>query len=144
MLVWQERRRQKLLQQTVILWASCCSFTVLGAGVVFQDHIRTRSQHSYSRTPAHHPTSLGPLLIKMIGAVDQRFDLISHILSTNVFFCFFFTFLPLFRKVVSSPADPYSVAIHPGVIKCSQSRWPPGKRCRRAVEEKRKPCHWDR
>lgn len=65
---------------------------MLGAGVVFQDHIRTRSQHSYSRTPAHHPTSLGPLLIKMIGAVDQRFDLISHILSTNVFFVFFLHF----------------------------------------------------
>lgn len=46
--------------------------------------------------------------------------------------------------MVSSPANPHSVAIYPGVIKCSQSRRSPGKRCRRAVEEKRKPCHWDR
>lgn len=51
---------------------------------------------------------------------------------------------PSSRQVVSSPADPYSVAIYPGIIKCSQSRWSPGKRCCRAVEEKRKQCHRDR
>lgn len=48
------------------------------------------------------------------------------------------------RQVVSSPADPYSVAIYPGIIKCSQSRWSTGKWCCRAVEEKWKPSHWDR
>lgn len=45
--------------------------------------------------------------------------------------------------MVSGSADPHSVAIHPGFIKCSQPRWPPRKRRCRAVEEERKQRHWD-